>query len=386
MTAAEIALGLSLALLFYTYLGYPLHMRLLAKFFAKPVEQAPFRGSVSVLISVHNEAAKLPAKVGSLLAGPGAAAIREILIGSDGSSDDPAAALAPLADARIRLRIFAVRRGKPSVLNELMREATGDVVVMTDARQALGTGALDALLAPFADRSVGVVSGHLVFRMPADAASATHGVGTYWNYEKGIRRAESQSGSVPGATGALYAIRRSLLAPIPADTLLDDVAIPMQAIERGGRCVFAPEAVCFDEPSVSSGREAIRKRRTIAGNIQLLLRHPRWMLPWRQPAWWRFIGHKVLRLFAPLWLVALFASCLFLRDRHPFFAAAALAQAGCWLFAWGSYGLARRGVRCGRLAGLAEVFLMLNLSTVLAWWDALRGRYEAAWQRSAGGA
>jgi cellulose synthase/poly-beta-1,6-N-acetylglucosamine synthase-like glycosyltransferase len=386
MIAAEIVFGLCVVLLFYTYLGYPLHVLVLAKLFAKPVERAPFPGTVSVLISVHDEAARLPEKVRSLLAGGGSAEIREILIGSDGSSDDPAAALAPLDDARIRVRAFAARRGKPSVLNDLLREATGDVVVMTDARQPLAAGALDALLAPFADRSVGVVSGHLVFRMPEAAGGATHGVGTYWSYEKGIRHAESLTGSVPGATGALYAIRRSLLAPIPADTLLDDVAIPMHAIAQGGRCLFEPEAVCYDVPSVSSEREAIRKRRTIAGNIQLMLRHPGWLLPWRQPAWWRFLGHKVLRLFAPFWLAALLGACLVLRDRHPFFAAGALAQIACWLFAWVAFGLSRRGVRCGRLAGIAEVFLMLNVATVLAWWDALRGRYEPAWQRSAGGA
>ena len=380
MNAADIVIASSLALLFYTYLGYPLHMLVLARLARRPVRRGRFDGRVSVLVSVHNEAPRLAEKISSVL--QSGAVVDEILIGSDGSTDDPAAVVAALGDPRVRLQAFEARRGKPSVLNDLMRTARGDVVVMTDARQPFAPGALEALLAPFADPAVGVVSGHLVFRMPADAGDATRGVGAYWGIEKSIRLAESASGSVPGATGALYAIRRELLQPIPADTLLDDVAIPMQAIARGGRCLFEPAAICFDLPSVSSSREAVRKRRTIAGNIQLMFRHPAWLLPWRQPAWWRFIGHKLLRLFAPFALLALFAASALRADQRSFHCALFAAQVAGWGTGWIAMALARAGLKTGRLLGIAEIFLVLNLATLLAWWDALRGRYEPAWKRS----
>lgn len=382
MKAAEIAFWCCAAALFYTYIGYPLHVLILARLFPRAIRRAPFTGTVSVLISIHNEAARLPDKIRSLLAGRGASLVGEVLIGSDGSTDNPTATAAEIGDGRVQVHAFPDRRGKASVLNDLMARATCDVIVMTDARQPLAEGALEALLEPFADESVGVVSGHLVFRMPGEASAATTGVGTYWSYEKVIRRAEAETGSVPGATGALYAIRRSLLTPIPAATLLDDVAIPMQAIARGGRCIFESVAVCFDTPSTSSNQEAIRKRRTIAGNIQLLFRHPSWALPGAHPAWWRFFGHKILRLFAPFLFLDLLA-CSVLLAARPFYAALLLAQVAGWGTAVAALVASRRGIRVPGLLGIPQMFLVLNIVTVLAWWDALCGRYEPAWKRSA---
>ena len=100
-----------------------------------------------------------------------------------------------------------------------------------------------------------------------------------------IRKAESRFRSVPGATGAFYAIRRTLYKPVPANTILDDVMIPMQIIEQGYRCLLASRAYAYDMPSQSTSQEAIRKRRTIAGNYQLMLLRPAWLLPWNNPVW-----------------------------------------------------------------------------------------------------
>jgi glycosyltransferase involved in cell wall biosynthesis len=130
-------------------------------------------------------------KLSSLLKIRGAENIREILVGSDRSTDDIATAIAELGDSRIKLMEFPQRRGKASVLNDLMPQSTGDVVMMTDARQVLNEDAMDSLLAPFADETVGVVSGNLVFRKNDEDGTGTKGLGSYWNYEKMIRRAES---------------------------------------------------------------------------------------------------------------------------------------------------------------------------------------------------
>ena len=44
------------------------------------------------------------------------------------------------------------------------------------------------------------------------------------------------------ATGAIYAIRRSLFEPIPADTILDDVLIPLRLVKKGYAVLFEPGA------------------------------------------------------------------------------------------------------------------------------------------------
>lgn len=370
------------SVLFYVYAGYPLLVWLLGVLFRREVARAPFRGRVSVLISVYNDAARLAPKLRGLLNVTGAEKISEVLVGSDGSTDDIGAVFAGIGDPRVHLTSFPQRRGKASVLNDLMGRATGDVVVLTDARQMLQQDALEQILAPFADENVGVVSGHLVFRRADGESAGTQGVGAYWSYEKTIRRFESRFSSVPGATGALYAVRRSLLRPIPEETILDDVAIPMLAVEQGSRCILADEAVCLDDPSASVGQEQIRKRRTLAGNLQLVALFPRWIVPWRNPVWIQFISHKLLRLLSPFLLAGMLVTSAMLCDR-TFFAAILALQLLAYGLAFAGWAGGRHRVRSSVLS-VPMVFVALNVTIVQAWADALRGRFSAAWKKSGG--
>src|SRR5436305_601320 len=127
-------------------------------------------------------------------------------------------------------------------------------------------------------------------------STITDGVGLYWRYEKQIRRDESATGSVVGATGAIYAMRRSLWQPLPDDTILDDVLTPMRCVMAGYRVVFEERACAFDRTAPDANTEGRRKLRTLAGNYQLLWLEPRLLLPWCNPAWLQFVSHKVGRL------------------------------------------------------------------------------------------
>lgn len=376
---AEALFWISLAGLFYIYVGYPALVLLRARLFPKPVQKAPHRASVSVLISVYGEVAPLDAKLRSLFAATGAEQIREVLVGGDGPQPGLRDGVARIGDARVRVVEFPERRGKPSVLNDLMRECSGEIVVLTDARQTISGGALAALLENFSDPTVGVVSGELIFVSEPGATSAAKGIGAYWRYEKLIRRSESAFGSVPGATGALYAIRRELLEAIPPETLLDDVAIPMRAIQRGYRCVFESRAEVYDTPSSDARKESLRKRRTIAGNAQLVRQWP-WLLnPARNPAWFAFLSHKLARLLSPFLLILAWIANLLLLEQPLY-----------WVLGAGQLLLVLMGV-CGWLLGLIHVragplgipmmFLALNLSTLLALWDAATGRFNVRWAR-----
>lgn len=366
--------------LLYIYAGYPVWAQIRARLFPRAIAKAPFRATVSVVISVYGEAAKLEAKLRSLLALEDAECIEQILVGSDGSPDDVVAVAKRIADPRIRVFPFRERRGKPSVLNDLMQQCTGEIVLMTDARQPLDRLALRALLANFSDPAIGVVSGELVLVSGPDATTAAQGIDAYWRYEKMIRKSESVSGSVPGATGALYAIRRSLLRPIPPHFLLDDVAIPLQAIRAGSRCVFEPAALVYDQPESDPSREALRKRRTIAGTAQLAWEWP-WLLnPFRNPIWFDFLSHKVLRLFSPLFLLALGGSNLLLLSNRYYLGIAA-AQTLFYAIAALGCGLNHFGIKAG-LVGIPFMFIRLNISTLQAIGDAMSGKFEVRWARS----
>lgn len=364
----------------YIFVGYPLAMFALSRWRPLRTTKQPNSQPVSVVIVAYNEAARLPKKIASVLACDDAHLIQEVLVASDGSTDDTAATIAVLNEPRVQLLAFPERRGKPSVLNDVVPRCRSELVVLTDARQELDRRAIPELTANFADEKVGAVSGELVFRAEGDTTTASHGVGIYWRYEKFIRKCEGRFRSVPGATGALYALRRSLFQPIPPQTILDDVVIPMQAVTSGFRCLFESAAIAFDHPSDSAVKESIRKRRTIAGAAQLIVNHPGWLLPWRNPIWFEFVSHKLARLTSPLLLLTAAVANIRLSN-HPLYAVLLTWHVAFYMSAFAGWAFQRAGRRSS-LFGAQLMFVALNATTIAALADALRGRFRATWQRS----
>ena len=171
----------------------------------------------------------------------------------DAYDDGTRAAVQAIPDPRVRCLAFAERRGKAACVNDAVAAAVGDILVLTDARQAVAQDALEKLVRCLGDASVGVASGELVFRPESGGSGVGEGMRTYWGGERWLRRRESLVHSVPGATGALYAMRRGLFPPIPADTILDDVYVPMKVMEQGFRCVLVSGAHVFDDVSATPG-------------------------------------------------------------------------------------------------------------------------------------
>ena len=377
---AEFLFWLSFSGLFYIYLGYPLLIWSCARIRPRSPRKADGSAPVSVVIAAHNEADHLQRKINDLLHSANQKLLGEVLIASDGSTDATAEIVDSFDDPRVKLLHWPDRRGKAAVLNDAVPQCGHDVVVLTDARQELSAHALQQLVSHFADESVGVVSGELVLRDTEDSTTAAQGIGFYWRYEKFIRRQESRFRSVPGATGALYAIRKQLFRPISPQTLLDDVVIPMQAVVQGYRCVFEPNAVAYDVPSQSPDQESIRKRRTIAGNAQLIAHHPDWLLPWRNPIWLEFVSHKIGRLFSPLLLlVALWSNIALISQ--PLYAVLLALHVDCYLAAIAGWAYQRAGGRSSWF-GVPLMFMALNATTAAALWDAIRGRFQPKWRRA----
>jgi len=369
----------SVAFVAYIYVGYPLLIAMCARFCARRnAGRMPIDGSVrrapsalgiprgvSIVVAARNEARHLRARVDNLLAldypGP-----RQIIVVSDGSTDDTLDVLACYGRA---VDVVAIERGgKAAALNAGVARAHHDVLVFADARQTFARDAVIELVAPLQDPQVGAVSGELVLdcergerRTDADrrvsalapsgpavdqragadrrrswGSTIADGVGVYWRYEKSIRRSESATWSTLGATGAIYAMRRALWTPLPAETILDDVLAPMRAVLAGYRVVFNDRARAFDRAASDGDAEARRKVRTLAGNYQILRLEPRLLLPWRNPVWTQYVSHKIGRLLVPYALVALMASSIALADRSPVYAAALALQ--CAFYLLGGYG------------------------------------------------
>ena len=298
----------TLALLGYTYIGYGLLVRAWAAARRRPVIRGSIRPTVTVIVVIHNEAARVRQRIANLLALDYPDDRLDILVASDGSTDDGARLAAGSGSARVRVRQFAERRGKPSVLNDVLPEARGEIVVLADARQRFDPHAVTALVERFADPQVGAVSGELHFSSHDVTDAAVEGTAMYWSLERRIRDWESRVDSSIGATGAIYAIRRRLFEPLAADTLLDDVTIPLRIARRGYRVAFEPSARAFDRVAETARQEYARKVRTIAGTFQLFARE-RWLLvPSQNRLWLQTLSHKGLRLMLPCLYLLLFAS------------------------------------------------------------------------------
>lgn len=377
MHAPHIVFWMSALVLAYTYVGYPLLIAVWAKIRRQPHHRAAIDPRVSILVVAHNEASRIRAKLENLLVLDYEADQLEIVVASDGSSDATVAVAEACRMAGLRVVAFDAHRGKPGVLNELIPQLRGEIVVLMDVRQCIAKSALRMLVDNFADPGVGAVSGELNLTGDESHDGRGDGVGFYWRYEKFIRMNESRVDSTIGVTGALYAIRRELFEAIPEDTILDDVLIPMQIVRKGYRVLFEPGALASEPLSASPAAEFRRKARTIAGNFQLFFRHA-WLLnPFVNRLWLQAVSHKFFRLLCPAFLVLLLIVNLWLLEftfyrialllQVLFYAAAAAAQ------------LAPGAARKSLLLSVPHAFCLLNWSTVAGFFRFVGGRQQVTW-------
>jgi poly-beta-1,6-N-acetyl-D-glucosamine synthase len=366
----------SASLIGYCYLGYPLYLWLRGRLSPRPVRRGITEPMVSALMVVRNEEAVIDRKLKNVLSLEYPPAKLEVIVVSDGSSDGTGAILTEFArDPRVRTVIKPVSCGKACGLNDAVRSAQGEVLLFTDARQQIEPAALGYLIENFADPAVGAASGELMLGDPAIGETGK-GMGMYWQIEKKIRELESASGSVPGATGALYCARKALLEPLPDGTILDDVLLPMQVVRKGFRIVFDSRARAWDSPDLGRSREFSRKVRTLSGNYQLVQLAP-WLISSDNKIRFEFVSHKLSRLIAPFALLGLLTSSLSLPG--TLYRAALLSQLGFYVLSL----VALSGLRIGpltRVADVARTFVVLNSAALVAFVNFVTGR-KAVWAR-----
>jgi len=374
---------ISFLIILYTYAGYPLLLFFWAKLFPQKIiksdsEEYPL---VSVVIAVKNEELNIVPRLDNLLAQNYPQNKFEIILISDGSTDQTnILAQQFICDLNkdhpsIDLIVLKAPMGKPGALNRGVTCAHGEIIVFTDARQKFAPDAIRELVANFGDPEVGCVSGELYFLKNSESTIKEE-MGLYWKIEKTIRKLESKIGSVVGATGAIYAIRKSLYRDLPLGTLLDDVLTPMNIVLQNYRTIFESNAHAFDVVSKDVTQEWRRKVRTLAGNWQLLNLKLQLFSPLHNPIWWRFLSHKIFRLLVPFCLPVVFI-CSMIPDGF-FYSAATYAQLTF-------YGLALCGwmmpkARSSRFINLCYFFIVLNMAAVNGFIYWLTGSSSKAWK------
>jgi cellulose synthase/poly-beta-1,6-N-acetylglucosamine synthase-like glycosyltransferase len=263
--------------------------------------------SVSVIIATRDDAEAIRARVDDCLRAAHDLRRFEVIVAVDAQSRHT------IADDLVSAPNVRIVRGdqpggKAATLNAAVRAAQHDLLLFTDAHQRFEVGAVSCLATAFADDRVGAASG----RLELSNCASRSPVGRYWSYERWLRRCEATVNSCVGATGAIWALRRSLWSPLPASLILDDVYAPMRVVLAGHRVVFVDDARATDLRDPDPALEYRRKVRTLTGVVQLCCWLPDLLIPSRNPIWLQFMFHKLLRFLTPYWFIGLAVSTGFM--------------------------------------------------------------------------
>jgi cellulose synthase/poly-beta-1,6-N-acetylglucosamine synthase-like glycosyltransferase len=373
-----VAFVVAASLLAYTWLGYAAILWSLSRLFGMQPMRESCQPGFSVIVAAYNEEAHIAAKLEDCLALDYPADKVEILVASDGSTDRTEAIVQEFArrDARIRLVKSGGRAGKSGVQNLAVTEARGEILLFTDTETTTRASLLRQIGEDFADPRVGMVAPTVQFGRIDDAVS--NGQGAYWRFELFLRQLESDLGILATASGAAFAMRRTLFRPIPPQ-YGDDCVLPLDVRLQGYRVLQDERIVVFDEmPNTINGELRARVRMT-ARNWTGILSCPRLLNFFRYPGTaWGLISHKFLRWMTPFFLAATFVmNCLLAaRGRMAFFL---VLQSCFYLAAVVGWRLSRRRP-CARIFGYPFAFCLANLGFFLGLVRCLRGHRVVAYK------
>jgi cellulose synthase/poly-beta-1,6-N-acetylglucosamine synthase-like glycosyltransferase len=375
----ELIFSLSVAVLFYIYIGYSLFASLVARLRPRSVQTGPIEPTVTVLIAAHNEEANIQATVQNKLEQNYSVHRLDVIVVSDDSidaTDDRVRALAARYPGRVRAFRQSPRAGKTAALNLAMKHARSEIVVFSDANSLYHPDTIRNLVRNFADPSVGYVSGRMIYADP-DGTVVGDGCTAFMRYENRLRVTETLIGSVIGVDGGVDAVRRDLYRPMRPDQLPDFV-LPLRVVEQGYRVVYEPDAV-VKEDSLRVPADEYRMRVRVCLRALWALRDMAHLFnPFRYGLFaWQLVSHKLLRYGAAVPLTVALISNLALWDLSLLYKASLTGQLACYLLAGAGY--LRRKAAQSKLTALPYYFLLVNIASAHAFMRFVRGEKQVLW-------
>jgi len=367
----------------YAYAGYPLLLWLWTRGRQQPwddAENGEELPEVAVMLPAHNEEAVLARRIENLLALNYPAGRLQIVVGLDGCTDGSAELASGYADRGVVVVDQRRRGGKTSLLNEMIAASTGSVLVYTDANCIYEPDALLHLVRPFIRPGIGCVMGELKYDNE-DNPTVGGGEGLYWRLENAIKSMESRLGATLVANGSIYAMRRSLFAPLPG-WISDDSVNPLRVLAAGDQVVFQRRAVAREKAALHLGEEFHRKSRMVTRQLGSHVHMRGFLWPPRPLLAFRLVSHKLLRWLVPIFIMVALAANLMLLPEPLYVVTLAILLAGAGAGVLGGFWLAA-GWRTPRLLRLATYFWVVNLAAVKGIIDFILGRQRAVWRISA---
>lgn len=377
VSGARIFFWLAAFLLFYVYAGYPLLLALIGLFVHRPRPDAGYTPRISVLIAAYNEEEAIERKIRQTLALEYPKEKLEVLVLSDCSTDRTDEIVKAFPDSRVRLVRMPERRGKTFAQNVGVQQATGEVIIFSDATAIYHPKALLYLACNYHDPSVGAVSGRYQYFDPGQQSPTGLGSVAFWNYENLIKKMQSSIRTITGCCGCIYSVRKETYTELPAD-IISDLVQPLQAIRKGYRVVFEDRALAYEETTQSTSEEFSMRVRVVTRAMRGLLSVADLLKPWKF-AWpaFQLWSHKIMRWMVPLFLIALLIANSLLLDSslyrftlavQLFFYAAALLNMLLPLH------------RQWKPLGIPLFFCTLNAAALVSMLEICRGRKYVTWQ------
>ena len=378
MSALKIAFWLPVSLLCYSHLGYPAILALIARSRRGSEARLPEDGqrewpTVSLIVPAYAEEAVIAERVRNLRALSYPRDLLEIIVACDGSPDLTAQRA---REAGADLVLELPRGGKIHAQDTAVTRAHGEIVAFSDANVRWESGALEALVAPFADPRVGYVCGEV--RLLTERG--TNQEGLYWRYEMFVRDLESRRRSVTAGNGAIYATRREsylVVEPIMGH----DLSFPFNMVKRGWLAVYAPGARATEKMVPTIEGEFRRKRRMMSHTWPIVMRGGLLSPRGYDPAYAAMImSHRVLRYASPfLHVIALGSSiALLVSGQGAIYGVAVGVQGGVLLAAIAARALPLRPLLVARYYVLTTASLLAGL------WDWLRHGTPVGWEPAEG--
>lgn len=375
MTLAETAFWVSALGVLYPYLGYPLVLGAVGRLFGR-AEQTPADAdlpTVTLIIPVHNEGRRIERKMANTAALDYLTDRLQVLVVSDGSTDDTVEKVRRLATPATTVVELRERGGKAAALNAGLRHATNEIVVFSDASIELRSDALRTIVRRFQESEIGCVSGE-------DRIAGAGGEAWYGRYELSLRRLESRVHSIVGASGSFYAQRRALCAPFTEGMAPDFLSV-LRTVEQGFRAVSDASAVGTMVAVKDARDEFERKVRTLLRGMTTLFAHAAVLNPLRFPLFsFAIWSHKLLRWLAPAFMILTLVTPLALLS-SPFYLMAFVGQALFYftglvaLVGWDA-------IRQSLPGKIALYFTVANGAVLVAWWRYCSGVRQELWTPS----
>lgn len=391
---------LSIAGIFYSYIGYFIILRFLARskryrvlspkkfeYYANDLimksgadnENETGMPFVSIVIPAYNEEKVILDKIENCLWLSYRADKLEIIVASDGSTDKTNEIVKSYQDQGVRLIAYRERSGKTGLVNKTIPQAKGEIIILSDASSLLSIDSVQILVRHFFNPKVGCVSGTYKL-INANDTSRSAGEGVYWKYEALLKENESRLSSILGAHGAIYTFRKELFVPIPPHAINDDYIVPMTIVEQGYKVVYESDAVGIEIAETDLSHEFKRRVRIMAGNFQQIFLLKNLLNPFKGAIAFQFFSHKVMRLISPFLQVLVFLLNIVLLPVHIFYQILFAVQIAFYI-------ASLLGWYCERInkkIKLLYIPFYFNFGNITAFWGVFRfltGKQSVKWEK-----